>query len=143
MPGVDRQAGMDFIESFMTDTCIVTRDTQQVLDDVLNLSTMVLERPVNDDHVVYRGKCVVKKPRADTAKPVIVAGQETSLHNYRILLPLSAVNVRLGDMILLVATKDLFMKEKVFRVMDVEGGTHATYRGFFVTDLAHTLPVEG
>lgn len=143
MPGIDHRAGKDFIETFMIDRCVVTRDPQSVYDNVLDRATGKLVPPDNDNFPIYQGKCVVKRPRSDTAQPVVQAGQELGLRTYKVLLPWDESEVRLGDMITISRSRDPFIQGKRMRILDADGGTHALYRTLFCTDLEGALPFEG
>lgn len=141
---IDLASGITFIESFMVDTCVITRDSKGILDDILNMSTGVLERPSGDTVTVYSGKCNfrTKLPRARPWEVFAGEGQ----HEFKlieVLIPISADDIELGDIVTCTSSvNDPRLTTRAMRVQDVADGSLKTYRSLHLEEITYTAQPE-
>lgn len=124
--------GIAFIESFMLDTCSITRDPNFQYDDVLDPVTLELIPPDEDSFEVYNGKCTFAEI---TKKDVeyIKAEDIVQRNYYRVLIPVSETDVKPGDIFTLIAAyNDNYLLNVPMRLSEIHGGTHKTYRHFLI-----------
>lgn len=141
---IDLSPGVNFIESFMVDQCLITRDTSGVLDDALNLITGELERPVGDVITVYSGKCIIKTklPRARPWETLVGEGQH-EFKEFHIMIPSSISDVELGDIITpTVSANDPHLLTRKLRIMDISDGSLKTYRSLQAEEITYTVKPE-
>jgi hypothetical protein len=130
---VDYSAGIGFIEEFMIDTCIITRDWQQTRDDTLPEMSLTLSKPVSDSDKIYEGKCSIGRAGSPANKSL--DGLDLDQPNYKILIPLSAPLIRVNDRISVTASvNDPTLVRKFIRVVHVEALTHKVYKAIWGRD---------
>jgi hypothetical protein len=134
-------AGKSFIEGFMIDTCVVTRDYQQTKDDTLPEMSMTIVRPANDTVTVYTGKCLVRSNRS--LGNTIEGGLELDEPDFKILLPLDAPLVRLNDRLTVTnSVNDSTLETKLIRIVNVDASSHRVYREVWGRDETIFSPGE-
>lgn len=134
--------GIKFIERLMKDQCRIERDWQNIKDDILDEDTGELVKPAGDSIVTYSGKCILTHL---TRKELEYTNAEQPLFRkmYRVNVPLSAYDVRIGDVFFLTESgppestmeHDQYLLDTPMRVQQVDGGTFAAYRTIRVEDI--------
>jgi hypothetical protein len=142
-PPVDISPGKDFIESFMVDTCTITRDSRGILDDMLDPSTGALVRPSGDAQAVYSGKCIARArlPRARPFENVPGEGFHERKF-FELLIPIAVSNVELGDIVHVTSSNDPRFLDLAMQVMDYGDGTWKTYRLLQLIDITYEVKAE-
>ncbi len=133
---VDYALGRSYIESFMIDFCVITRDDQFAGDDTLNLTTGALEKPANDSFTVYSGSCLIKHINQKDLE--FLQGQAPTFRKvYRALVPVENLDIKIGDSFVLTACQvDPLLIGASMRVNQVLGGTHHIYREIYLQHLS-------
>jgi hypothetical protein len=130
-----------FLASIMTDTCEISRDEENKKDDVLDEVTGKLVKPTIDSYAVYDGPCVMSSVLSKDF--AFTEGEQQKFRTgYRILLPYTVNDLRIGDTFVLTDTtnhKNDFMLGKELRVAEIKGGTHAPYRRLLVEDVSEDI----
>lgn len=132
--------GVSFIESWMKDSCVITRQARGPWEATLDEDTFQLEydTPVS----VYSGKCLVSRILTRD-KDVVQGAFPAFVNNYKLLLPnADSVDVRLGDTVT-VSSTDGRLDGSEFRITDVEKSTHQTYRRLHMIDVEDSVASEG
>lgn len=144
MASIDISSGISFIESFMVDTCAITRDVQGVLDDVLDLSTGLLVRPNPDTISVYTGKCLFRTKVPRQRPPETFPGQgEHEFKFFELLLPVSVVDIEIGDKVTpLTSVNDARLLTRSLLVADISDWSLRTYRTCSLTDVSYMVKPE-
>lgn len=132
---INYSIGEHFIEGFMIDKCSIVRDPPERFDEVLDEVTGKLIAPVPDGFEVYFGACLFKHPKANEL-PTDIGGEPTDIRLYKVLLPITVQDVRFGDYIHVVSSRDLATGTKL-RIEDVTRGTHVTYRAVYAKDITN------
>lgn len=115
------------VESLMVDVCKITRDPQQEFDDVLDVDTGELGQPDSDQLFVYRGVCIVKPNKG--YRQTDVGGETTAERYHDLLVPLSAPEVRIGDLVeITVSQRDPQLLGDKFVVTDTIATSFAIVR---------------
>lgn len=115
------------VESLMIDSCKITRDAQQELDDVLDVDTGQLEAPDDDSLFVYYGACIVKPNKG--YRQTDVGGETTAERYHDLLIPLGAPEVKIGDRVeIAVASRDPQLVGSRFVVTDSIAASFAVVR---------------
>lgn len=117
----------------MLDACIVKRDAQGSDDDTLNESTGVLARPADDATTVYTGPCRLR-PTGLQERTGSEGDRYVVSKAYECAVPLSAVNVLVGDVLTLTASQDPLTLGRPFRVTAVVARTLAVQRHLRLED---------
>lgn len=121
--------GNAFIESFMTDECVITRDLLDVHDDILDPVTGKLVPSSDDDTFIYSGICTMQNMGQ---KDLIFDEGEHPIFRKmaNVLLPVEeSAEVRIGDKLAMtVANRDPSMTGVDFRVAEVRRDSLQTYR---------------
>ena len=124
--------GINFIESFMMDTCIIERDNEHQYDDVVDPDTYEVLQPPGDREEIYQGICTIKPIGKKDLYYQQGAAPEFRKF-YRVLLPISVTTVRVGDYFtILTSYNDSELEDVELYVAETEFGTHMTYRHLFV-----------
>jgi hypothetical protein len=132
MSNIDYALGAGFIDSFMIDECIIVHDEQNTDDDILDEDTGELVPPVGDSGSVYEGPCLLK-PIQQKDLEFIQGAAPLFRKVYRVLLPISVVDVKIGDTFTLtIGTWDPFLVGKTMRINQITGQTHRVYRNMLV-----------
>lgn len=119
--------GKAFIESFMNDECIISRDPGGESDDVLDEVTGELLSP-GDPTVIYNGKCVLQ-PMGQKDLNWEEGGSPMMRKEMNFLVPLEVTGVRLGDKVdVTVAQIDELLLTGDFRIVEIRLTSHGTYR---------------
>lgn len=129
------EIGTAFIEEQMLDTCMITRDSGGVYDDILDEDTLQLVRTSGDEDLIYTGKCLIKPVGA---KDLSYDEGELPVFRkvYDVFLPKDSSEVRIGDDFKMTASlRDETLEDEEFRVMEVRFSTHSTYRYLRVEDI--------
>lgn len=135
-------AGVWFIEDQMRDILKITRDTEGIDDDVLNLTTGELERQPPDTDTKYSGIGLLK-PLSQAEVESLVGGHAEYVKPYRVMVPITVTDVRQGDFVVFSsASLDSRLAGRPLRVFDVSMGTNRTYRSLIVEDMTLRQLVE-
>lgn len=127
--------GKMWIESWMKDSCTITRDAQFQYDDTLDPVTLKLIRPYSDASTVYSGKCLIQAV-AKKELAYDLAGKTVLRKDYWILVPITTSNLELGDKFVAdEAYNDEFLLTHEMRISEIEGDTNRTYRRFLVEEI--------
>lgn len=127
--------GQSFIEGFMIDECLISRDEQGVYDDVLDEETGELVQPDPDVVEVYSGACLLK-PMGTKDQAYDTGDQPVYRKGYNVLLPKEVDDVRLGDVLTMTTSvRDPALEGYSFRVFEVRVSTHSVYRHIRVEDI--------
>jgi hypothetical protein len=137
MPTIDYSSGKTFIEGFMVDTCTITRDPKGRTDDTFDPMTGKVTSPT-PPVVVYTGKCNAK---GATTVPSYLAGVESDMPKYKILLPISVINIRINDRLTVTnAVNDTYLLNRILKIIDVTGSVNRVYRVAYAIDIT-SFPV--
>lgn len=118
------------IESFMTDECIIGRDIEGTLDDVIDENTGEIVPPVNDENVMYSGVCLITpagigQNEGAQGQPVELPG----LRTYRGFVPLEVMNIEVHDVLLVTTSmRDEDLVGRKFIVRGIKASTFAIFR---------------
>lgn len=138
------QPGIQFIEGFMVDQCLITRDIHGVLNDTLNTSTGVLERPAGDTEVVYAGICNVRSRLPRERPPQVYPGEGE--HEFRLLqvfIPMAVTNVLLNDVFTVTASaNDPRLLANFYLIADIGDGTLKTHRILLIREFTYMVKPE-
>lgn len=110
----------------MIDSCKITRDSQQELDDVLDVDTGQLEAPDDDSLFVYYGACIVKPNKG--YRQTDVGGETTAERYHDLLIPLDAPAVNIGDRVEIMVARDPQLVGSRFVVTDSIAASFAVVR---------------
>lgn len=122
------------VESFMTDTCVITRDAQEVYDDIIDENTGLITKPSPDATTLYDGPCLLISAGIGQAEgaqggAIELLGQRT----YRGYLPLSLLGIEAHD--ILTVTDCLRDPELIGRRFIIRGVYAETFAIFRLLDL--------
>jgi hypothetical protein len=121
-------------ESLMGDTCgIRGPGTEPVFDPATGTYTST------DGDVVYEGKCRLRPP-STVATVVVVGEQPVSLRSFDLTLPWETTGVAVGQQVTMLASGDPHLVGRIFRVVDVLGGTQTVQRRCRVEDTLDRAP---
>lgn len=124
--------GVNFIESQMLDTCVITRDKGLVHNDVLDEETGVITPAAPGELEIYLGKCLFRRRTAIEQEK---GGSSEDSKTYIVLIPKSATDVRQEDRLEITASTDPMLLDQRFRILRAYPGTHSTYRRLEVEDI--------
>lgn len=114
----------------MTDECVIGRDIEGQLDDVIDEETGEIVPPPNDESVIYTGQCMVTpagigQNEGAQGQPVELPG----LRTYRGLIPVEVTDVAVHDVLLVtVCDRDADLVGRKFIVRGVKASTFSVAR---------------
>ncbi len=123
--------GETFIEGFMTDECLITRDPEGGGDDDYDWNTGEITPPTPDFVTIYSGKCNYKWINARDLE-FEIQGQDEFRKVYKVMVPIDVDNLKVGDVFQLTSVRrDELLLGIPMRVAQVVGSTNYTYRQFY------------
>lgn len=129
---IPRSMGTSFIESFMVDEVVITRDALGIEDAVLDMGTLELVDSGATDATIYDGLCIVKE--VNTKDIQFERGEKYLTRDmYKMMIPVSATGIQVGDRAVLGACAydpDLVGME--LRVFQTQKSSHRVYRAMLV-----------
>jgi hypothetical protein len=128
------------VDGFLVDTCEIRAPGTEPVFDPMTGTYSSAEGPV-----VYSGRCLLRPP-AVVATVVVVGEQPVSLRSFDLTLPWDTVGVAVGHKVTMVSSGDPHLVGRIFRVVDVLGGSEAPHRRCRVEDTLDRAPwaeVEG
>jgi hypothetical protein len=129
------EIGKAFIESYMIDECMITRDLPGLSDDTFDENTLELVRSDGDETLIYSGKCLV---RAIGTKEMSYEDGDLPVFRkvYTLQIPKDSDHIEIGDTVkVLVSPQDETLEGREFRVMENRFSTHLTYRFMRIEDV--------
>jgi hypothetical protein len=126
---VDKQ----FFQPGKSDQCTISRDSENVYDDVLDPVTLQLSPPASDEAPVYAGPCLVGAVQRSEAER---GGQYLQANRYSVKVPYSAPVVVVGDLIEITSSVfDPQLVGAVFVVREIVKTSLLVWRKFICEDI--------
>lgn len=134
MPYINRDIGVNFINSFMKDECRVVRRPMSNEEDVLDPVTLELI-PADNDELIYEGKCTIG-PFNSKDRNFEVGEWPQIRKGYSVFVPEDSDGIDIGDWLILerAAFNDQLTNIPL-RVFAVITGTHRVYYEVWVEDV--------
>jgi hypothetical protein len=114
----------------MTDNCIIGRDIEGVLDDVIDEVTGEITPPPDDETVIYTGGCLIipagiGQNEGAQGQPVELPG----LRTYRGFIPREVLDIEVHDTLLITTSlRDPDLVGRKFTVRGIKASTFAIFR---------------
>lgn len=114
------------VTAWLTDTCTITGPASIDYDEEAG-------HDVDDaGQAVYTGDCRITPA---SAVDYVNAGEAPiPLRLYNLFLPWDTVGIEVDQLVTITASTDLYLVERIFRVVDVEGMTDGVYRRLLCQD---------
>lgn len=131
MAGPDLTLAAEKVTSLMDDTIVIRRDVEDTDDDTLNEATGAMSSPNPDATTVYNGPCMFRPLAQGSDRQLLEGGAARSLTRYRVALPLSAPEIKPGDVGIITASRrDPVAVGLTLRVTEKLEKTFAVNRSF-------------
>lgn len=116
------------VEELMTDQCLITRDTEGAVDDIVDPTTLALTPAAGTPITIWAGKCGIaaRNPSGQSTQGLNDEGQAQSwAARYTLKTPRESPLPAPGDVVTVTASRDSGMVGQVFRVI---GPTFGSFR---------------
>lgn len=120
------------VARFLVDSCTIASPADPEFDDDLGYET------VGVGAAVYSGVCRIR-PTGGQERVHLAGEALVTLRTFDLTLPWDTTGVKVGQRATITSSEDPHMIDRVFRVVDVQGGSDGAYRRLIVED---TLDVD-
>jgi hypothetical protein len=119
------------VDGWLNDECVIHSPSAPVFDLGVGIDT------VGEGAQVYAGKCRLRPTGG--ARVVIAGDAPMTLRLFDLTLPWDTEGVLVDQLVTLTASNDPYVMDRVYRVVDVQGGSDSVYRRLVVED---TLTID-